>query len=136
VQAKQLAPIYEKHDYFYFTFSGQVANEMKRMTRVRTIPDVIRYNPFSWIIGIMLSLYIAAVEKPHVVISTGAGAVVFFCILAKLFGAKLIFIESMAKVKYPTLTGRLLYPFADLFIVQWPELLKFFPNARYLGRLF
>jgi len=136
VEAGQLAPVYEKYDYFYFTFSGGVAKELKKVTRVRAIPNIVRYNPLSWIIGAVLSAYIAVVERPDVVITTGAGVVVFFCIFAKLLGAKLIFLESMAKVEKPTLTARLLYPFADLFLVQWPNLLKFFPRAKFLGRLF
>jgi len=135
VQAKQLAPVYEKYDHFYFTFSGGVAEEMKRNARVRTIPNVVRQNPASWIVGAILSAYIAIVEKPDIVISTGAGIVVFFCMFAKLLGAKLIFIESMARVVRPTLTARFLYPFSDLFIVQWPGLLKFFSKAKYLGRV-
>ena len=136
VQVRQLAPVYEKYDHFYFTFKGGVADEMKKTSRVCTIPNIVRYNPLSWFVGAILSVYIAVVEKPDVVITTGAGVVVFLCIFAKLFGAKLIFIESMAKVGEPTLTARLLYPFADLFIVQWPGLQKFFPKAKFLGRLF
>jgi hypothetical protein len=53
-----------------------------------------------------------------------------------LFGAKLISIESMARIERPTLTARMLYPFANLFFVQWPGLLKYFPKAEYMGRLF
>lgn len=136
VEARELAPVYEKYDHFYFTFSGGVANEMKKTTRVRAIPNVVKHNPLSWIIGAVLSAYIAIVERPDVIISTGAGIAVFFCIFAKLLGAKLIFIESMAKIEKPTLTARFLYPFADLFIVQWPNLLKYFPKAKYVGRLF
>lgn len=136
VQAKRLASVYEKYEHFYFTFSGSIANEMRKTSCVRAIPNIVRHNPLSWIIGAVLSAYIAAVEKPDIVISTGAGVVVFFCIFAKLLGAKLIFIESMAKVERPTLTARFLYPFADLFIVQWPGLLKYFPKAKFLGRLF
>lgn len=136
VQAKQLAPVYEKYDHFYVTHKGGVAEEMQRTCRVRTVPDALRYNPWSWLKGVMTSLYVASIERPDIVITTGAGAVVFFCIFAKMFGAKLIFIESMAKVKRPTWTARMLYPFADLFLVQWPGLLKFFPRAKYLGRLF
>lgn len=136
VQAKQLASVYEKYDHFYFTFSSTVADEMKNTARVRTIPNIVRSNPLSWIVGALLSAFIAIVEKPDVVISTGAGVVVFFCLFAKLLGAKLIFIESMAKIERPTLTARFLYPFADLFIVQWPNLLRFFPRARFEGRFF
>ena len=70
------------------------------------------------------------------VITTGAGVVVFLCVFCKVLGAKLVFLESMAKVERPTLTARLLYPFADLFIVQWPGLREFFPKAQFVGRLF
>ncbi len=136
VQARQLAPVYEKYDHFYFTFKGGVVDEMKKTSRVRAIPNIVRYNPLSWIIGAVLSAHAVLVERPDVVITTGAGIVVFFCIFAKLLGAKLIFIESMARVERPTLTARMLYPFTDLFFVQWPGLLKYFPRAKFLGRLF
>lgn len=136
MQAKQLATVYEKYEHFYFTFSGRIANDMKKTACVRAIPNIMRHNPLSWIIGVVLSAYVVAVEKPDIVISTGAGVVVFFCIFAKLLGAKLIFLESMARAEKPTLTARFLYPFADLFIVQWPNLLEFFPRAQFKGRLF
>jgi UDP-N-acetylglucosamine:LPS N-acetylglucosamine transferase len=113
-----------------------MAKQLQKTVRVRSIPNIFRNKPISLLMGFILSGYYAMLEKPDVIITTGAGVVVFFCIFAKLLGAKLIFIESMAKVDKPTLTARLLYPFADLFIVQWPGLLKFFPKAKFLGRLF
>ena len=70
------------------------------------------------------------------IISTGVLATVPLCLVCKLFGKKLIFIESYAKVKTPTLTGKLLYPFADRFYVQWQELLEFYPKARYVGGIY
>ncbi len=135
VQVRQLAQIYEKYDYFYFTFSGTVAESLAQHARVRTIPNVVRRNPLSWFVGAFLSAKIALAERPDVVITTGAGVVVFLCIISRLLGAKVIFIESMAKVEKPTLTARLLYPFSDLFFVQWNNLLKFFPKAKFEGRL-
>lgn len=135
VQARQLAPVYEKYNHFYFTFQGGLADEMKKNNRIRTIPNIVRRNPLSWIVGAVLSAHAVFVERPNVVISTGAGIVVFFCVFAKLLGAKLIFIESMARVERPTLTARFLYLFSDLFIVQWPNLTKYFPKAKYIGRL-
>ncbi|MBN2133428.1 MAG: polysaccharide biosynthesis protein [Sedimentisphaerales bacterium] len=135
VQAKHLACVYEKYDHFYVTYPGGVAEGMRQVSRVRTVPDVLRSRPLSWFKGIIVSLYVAGSERPDIVITTGAGAVVFFCIFAKMLGAKLIFIESMAKVKTPTLTARFMYPLADLFLVQWPNLLPYFPRAKYYGRL-
>jgi len=136
VQARQLASVYERHEHFFFTFAGPVARELEKTSRVRAIPNIVRSNPVSWIVGVVRSAGIALKERPDVVITTGAGVVVFLCVFCKLLGAKLIFMESMAKVERPTLTARLLYPFADLFIVQWPGLRAFFPRAQFVGRLF
>ena len=135
VQIRQLAAVYEQYDYFYFTFRGSVAENLAKSERVKAIPNVVRNNPLSWLTGFWRSLKIALAERPDVVITTGAGVVVFFCLFSKLLGAKLIFIESMAKVEKPTLTARMLYPIADLFFVQWPNLKTYFPKAQYLGKL-
>ncbi|EJG65460.1 oligosaccharide biosynthesis protein Alg14 like family protein [Streptococcus pneumoniae 2071247] len=59
-----------------------------------------------------------------------------FCLLSKMFGAKLIYIESFAKVTTPTLTGRILYRYADRFYVQWESMLDIYPNAVYKGGLY
>ena len=70
------------------------------------------------------------------VVCTGVLATVPMCLLCKLFGKKLVYIESYAKVRTPTLTGKLLYPFADRFYVQWRELLEFYPKAVYVGGVY
>jgi beta-1,4-N-acetylglucosaminyltransferase len=75
-------------------------------------------------------------EKPDLIISTGADVAVPTCLLGKLVGSKLIFIESGGQVYTPSLSGRIVYPFADLFIVQWWPALKNFPKAVYGGPLF
>jgi len=135
VQARQLEDVYSEHDHFFFTFSGGVAEELKKAERVVAIPNIVRHNPISWLTGAVMSFYYAIKLRPDVVITTGAGIVVFFCVFAKMFGAKLIFVESMARIEKPTLTARMLYPFSDLFLVQWPQLQKYFPKAKFLGRL-
>ena len=54
----------------------------------------------------------------------------------KIFKRKIIFIESFAKVNSPTLTGKLVYKFADRFYVQWEEMKEFYPNALYEGGIY
>lgn len=83
-----------------------------------------------------LSLRILFAEQPDVVITTGVLAVIPLCLLCRLWGAKLVFIESYANVHSPTRTGKFLYRFADRFYVQWPELLEFYPGAVYLGGIY
>lgn len=68
--------------------------------------------------------------KSDVVVSTGAGISVPFFLLARLLGRKCIFVESGARIRTPSLTGRILYPMSHLFIVQSEELLSFYKNAK------
>lgn len=82
------------------------------------------------------SLFIFLKRKPDVIICTGALAMIPMCILCKLFGRKLIFIESFAKVTSPTETGKLMYKIANRFYVQWESMLEIYPNAIYLGGIY
>ena len=82
------------------------------------------------------SLNIFLREKPDVIISTGALATIPICLIAKLFKRKLIFIESFSKINSSTLTGRLLYKYSDLFLIQWEDLRKFYPDAKYGGGIY
>ena len=49
---------------------------------------------------------------------------------------KIIYIETFANSKTKTATGTLLYTFADVFIVQWEEMLELYPNAIYGGWIY
>ena len=73
--------------------------------------------------------------RPHAIIGAGPSISVPPSLAGKLLGAKVIHVESASRVTRPSLTGRLLYPVADLFFVQWESLLVRFPRARYAGRL-
>ncbi len=64
-------------------------------------------------------------EKPDLIISSGAAVAVPFFYLGKLFGAKLIYIEVFDHIDKPTLTGKMVYPITDKFIVQWEEQKKY-----------
>ena len=82
------------------------------------------------------SLGIIIKEKPDVMITTGVLATIPLALLMKLFKKKLIYIESFAKVTSKTLSGKLLYKYADRFYVQWEEMLKLYPNAIYKGGIY
>lgn len=74
-------------------------------------------------------------HKPSVIISTGSYIAVPLFYFGKLYGAKLIFIESNAMVYSKTTTGKLVGWISDKIIVQWPEMLKVYPKAEYWGVL-
>lgn len=75
-------------------------------------------------------------EKPDCIISTGALATVPICILGKISQKKIIYIESFARVYDASLTGKVMYHIADLFLVQWPDMIRHFPKGEYLGGIF
>ena len=69
-------------------------------------------------------------------ITTGVLAIIPLALLMKLTGGKLIYLESFAKVTSKTLSGKLLYKYADQFYVQWEEMLKLYPRAIYKGGIY
>lgn len=75
-------------------------------------------------------------EKPDCIISTGALMTYPVCLLGKMRKIHIIYIESFARVDEASLTGKLMYPLADLFLVQWEDMLKVFPKAIYAGGIF
>ena len=74
--------------------------------------------------------------KPDVVITTGTHTAVPMCKIAHVFKKKVIWIETFANSKTPTQAGKMIYPIADLFIVQWPSMLEVYPNAVMGGWIF
>jgi beta-1,4-N-acetylglucosaminyltransferase len=75
-------------------------------------------------------------ERPRAILSSGPSMAVPACVVAKLMGIKVIFVETGSRVSFLSLTGRILYRFADLFLVQWPEVQKTCPRGIHAGRLF
>jgi UDP-N-acetylglucosamine--N-acetylmuramyl-(pentapeptide) pyrophosphoryl-undecaprenol N-acetylglucosamine transferase len=81
------------------------------------------------IVNALASVKLALRERPRTVVTSGAGDVVTFCALARLLGARLVFIETMARVTQPSLTARLLSRIASKVVVQWPELARALAGA-------
>lgn len=91
---------------------------------------------FIFVWNILLSTLYFLWERPTTVITTGAGASYPTCKIAKMFARKVIYVESFAKLTSQSVTGKMVYPFADVFFVQWPEMQKVYPNAKYAGTVY
>ena len=89
---------------------------------------------WKYLVNTCQSLKHIIVERPDVVISTGAGiAIPTMMICKKLLGSKIIYIESAACVEKASKTGSFMYKYADLFLVQWPEMQHHYEKAVYAG---
>jgi beta-1,4-N-acetylglucosaminyltransferase len=74
--------------------------------------------------------------RPRVVLTTGAGVAVPFVWIGRLCGARAVYVESFTRIDKPSLSLRLIAPFADRVYAQWPELHGEVPKARSLGSVF
>jgi UDP-N-acetylglucosamine:LPS N-acetylglucosamine transferase len=129
-----LEPFYKKYNHFFVTFERPNSLNLAKKERVYFIIDPKR-SPLKVIKNLIQSIKIIIRERPDVIISTGAGVAVPICYLGKILGSKIIFIESFCRVYDPAFSSRLVYPIADLFIVQWKRLLDYYPNSVYGGTL-
>ncbi len=74
--------------------------------------------------------------RPKVIMTTGAGVAVPFAWIGKLWGARVVYVESLTRIDGPSLSYRLIAPVAKRLYVQWPELAQALPQARYVGNVF
>ena len=95
----------------------------------------IKY-PFVLFINCFIGLLYYIEVRPDVIITTGTHTAGPMCCLGKIVGSKIIYIETFANITSKTSTGRLIYKFADLFIVQWESMLEIYPKAVYGGWIF
>ena len=136
-QLMMLRPLMEKYESFVVT--EETGYEVKTPVKCYYLHQVNRRQwlcPLYLLENSLRSLQLLHREKPDVVVCTGVLAMIPLCIEAKLSGRKLIYIESFAKVTTGTLTGKLLYRYADRFYVQWAQMKEIYPDAVCLGGIY
>ena len=124
-QIRKLEKFYRKYDYFFVTFFSKPIEELAKRERFYFVKDPGR-NLFKFLINTLQSLKVLLREEPDVIISTGAGVAIAMCWWGRIFGKKVIFIEDWCVVDKPSLSGRMVYPIANLFIIQWEQLQKYY----------
>ncbi|WP_455682835.1 PssD/Cps14F family polysaccharide biosynthesis glycosyltransferase [Thomasclavelia sp.] len=137
----ELKELMERYNSFLITEDHEMMKEYKKINKSRSwyMPAGTKEHLFKFIcnfpINITKSFSAYLKVKPDIIIATGAHTTVPICYIAKMFGKKVIFIETFANITTRTLSGKLVYPIADLFLVQWKEMLKLYPKAKYKGGL-
>lgn len=131
-----LKPLWEDKDRFWVTFDKLDANSLLKDERKYYCYHPTNRNIKNLIKNTFLAIKILKKEKPDIIISSGAAVAVPFFYLGKLRGAKTIYIEVFDRIDKSTLTGKLVYPVTDKFIVQWEEMKKVYPKAINLGSIF
>lgn len=138
----QLKSLFNKYDYYIVTektksnlwLSDKYKNKVSYLV-FGTKDHMLTY-PFKLIYNCFKSLFIYIKVHPDYIITTGAHTAGPMCCIGKILGSKIIYIESFANISTKTITGKLLYPIADKFIVQWDSMKKLYPEATVGGWIF
>jgi beta-1,4-N-acetylglucosaminyltransferase len=136
LQLSQLKDTWAREERHWVTFDKPDARSMLAGEDVtyahhptnRNIPNLLR--------NLRLALSLVRRLRPRAIVTTGAGVAVPFCWIGRLLGARIVYIESFARVNRPSLTGRLVHPVAHRFFVQWPDMRAHFRKAEYRGGIF
>lgn len=135
MQLYALRPWWERHERRWVTFDTPDAVSLLQGETVawahhpttRNIPNLLR--------NIRLAWRLVPSSRPNVVISDGAGVAFAFFLVAKALRVKTVYLEVCDRIDSPTVTGRLCRPISDLFLLQWEEQRRWYPNGIVIGRV-
>ncbi len=137
-----LKDLFNKYDYHIITEKTKSNVKLKDKYKGKvnyliygTKDHMLTY-PFKLLANCFKSLYYYIKIRPDFIVTTGAHTAGPMCCLGKIFGSKIIYIETFANMKSKTATGKLVYKFADMFVVQWKSMLKIYPKATYGGWIY
>lgn len=138
----QLKPLFTKYDSYLVTEKTKSNMYLREKYHGKTYFLVYGTKShlfsyiFKFIYNIFKSLVLMIKINPDVVVTTGTHTAVPMCYIAKLFHKKVIFIETFANSRTKTKAGSMVYPIADVFIVQWESMLELYPKAVFGGWIY
>jgi hypothetical protein len=123
IQLRRVIPAFADSEVVYVTVIESYRSQVPE-NRFYSVNDATRWNKLGLIRLALRVGWIIVKERPSVVISTGAAPGYFAILLGRWFGAKTIWIDSMANIEDLSMSGSRVGRYADLWLTQWPHLAK------------
>ena len=138
----QLSPIFKKYDYHIVTEKTKSNEYLANVYSGRI--DFLVYGtkfhifsyPFKLLYNCFKSLILYLKYAPDYIITTGTHTAGPMCCIGKIFGSKIVYIETFANMVTKTSTGKIIYHFSDKFIVQWKSMKNLYPKSEFGGWIF
>lgn len=135
LQLHALRPVWESRDRLWVTHAASDVTSL-----LEGEPVVYAYSPTTrnvanLVRNLALARRVVAERRPRVLITTGAGVAVPFAWVGRLYGVRIIYLESITRVDGLSMSARLVAPVADRLYVQWPEVAESHHRAEYHGNL-
>jgi UDP-N-acetylglucosamine:LPS N-acetylglucosamine transferase len=135
VQLKALEGWWQEHQRVWVTFDAADVRSALAGERIVAAHHPTTRNLLNLVRNTVLAFRLLRRDRPDLVVSAGAGVAVPFFWLAWLLGIRTVYLEVFDRIDSPTLTGRLCYPVATHFLVQWEEQRQFYPEGINVGTL-
>lgn len=133
-QLKKLKPLIEKYDGCIVTEKTKFDADAKYLMRQTDLKDKLM--PIKMLLNSFSAMFVWLKERPDFIITTGTMVAYPFYILARLFRKKFIFIETFGRADMPTVAGKKMEKYSDLFLVQWESQKKHYKKAEFVGVLY
>jgi UDP-N-acetylglucosamine:LPS N-acetylglucosamine transferase len=134
LQMFRLQPAWQDAERSWVTLDSTDVRYLLRDERVHFAHGPTNRSVNALLANFRLAWSLVRRERPEAILSTGAALAVPFFLAGKLFGARLIYVESLTRIEGLSLSGRIVYPLADAFFVQWPTTTRR-RRARFEGNL-
>ena len=126
---------WRRHERFWLTGKGGDVSYLLKKERVYFGFFPEHRNVFNALRNFFLGLRLIKTERPDLLISTGAGIAPPIFLVGKIFGCRLLFLDSYTFSKYPSLSARLVSPLVDKLLVQHKTIQKLLKKAEFRGSI-
>jgi beta-1,4-N-acetylglucosaminyltransferase len=112
--------------------------QIHNIPRSREVGQSYISSIYSTLVSIWYSFLLVYRLRPRVILCNGPGTCIPICFVVLLYRALnllpnhqtyIVFIESFCRVETLSMTGKILYPIVDVFLVHWDELQQKYPNS-------
>lgn len=135
VQLLRLSSSWQQREVFFVSTIDAVHKQLSSLGRTYIVGDCNREHPVEMLRVLWRCYAVIRRERPDVVISTGAAPGLLACFWGKIFGARIIWVDSIANTQRLSLSGRLIRPLCDLCFTQWKHLRDQTRNIDYCGSI-
>lgn len=134
-QLLSIRSVWEGLDVVYISTGDMVREKLERMGKTYIVNECNREHPIKTLVVTGECLRIVYRERPDIVLSTGAAPGFLTCLWGKMFGAKVIWLDSIANAESLSMSGQMIRFIADLTLSQWPDVAAKYRNVEYAGEV-
>jgi beta-1,4-N-acetylglucosaminyltransferase len=132
-QMLALEPSWRESERLWVTLTGADVGYLLADERVELGSGPTNRSLVNLVHNLRLAWRVLRRERPDAVLSTGAALAVPFFVVGRLLGIRCVYVESVTRTETISLSGRLVYPLAHRFFVQWPAVAERRRRAEYAG---